>query len=161
MTVDSWLGPDLPALKELAEFDMKYARAINPDAPGMSAEQMAAVFALYPMLKNANERLQKEGAKLRGNHPATRGARGYTNRHRKQKCASDTWYALKPDLATHEFHQPSANGQSESGSSVFARRGHVGLAERLKQSCSLLRRHTDTGILHRESELHLFADPFE
>ena len=66
MTVDSWLGPDLPALKELAEFDMKYARAINPDAPGMSAEQMAAVFALYPMLKNANERLQKEGAKLRG-----------------------------------------------------------------------------------------------
>jgi hypothetical protein len=66
MTVDSWLGPDLPALKELAEFDMKYAKTINPDAAGMSAEQMAAVFALYPMFKNANERLQKEGAKLRG-----------------------------------------------------------------------------------------------
>ena len=66
MTVDSWLGPELPALKELAEFDMKYAKAINPDAPTLSAEQMAAVLALYPMLKNANERLQKEGAKLRG-----------------------------------------------------------------------------------------------
>lgn len=66
MTVDAWLGPELPALKELAEFDLKYARAINPDAAGMSAEQMAAVLALYPMLKNANERLQKEGTKLRG-----------------------------------------------------------------------------------------------
>jgi hypothetical protein len=66
LTVDSWLGPDLPALKELAEFDMKYAKAINPDAAGMSAEQMATVLALYPMLKTANERLQKEGEKLRG-----------------------------------------------------------------------------------------------
>ena len=66
LTVDSWLGPDLPALKELVEFDMKYAKAINPDAAGMSAEQMATVLALYPMLKSANERLQQEGAKLRG-----------------------------------------------------------------------------------------------
>ena len=66
MTVDSWLGPELPALEELAEFDMKYAKAINPDAPTFSAEQMAAVLALYPMLKDANDRLQKEGTKLRG-----------------------------------------------------------------------------------------------
>lgn len=66
MTVDSWLGPDLPELKELAAFDLKYARAINPEAPTLSAEQMAAVVALYPMLKNANQRLQQEAAKLRG-----------------------------------------------------------------------------------------------
>jgi hypothetical protein len=71
LTVDSWLGPELPALKELAEFDFKYAKAINPDAAGMSAEQMAAVLALYPMLKSANERLQKEGVKLRGTPLAT------------------------------------------------------------------------------------------
>lgn len=66
MTVDSWLGPELPSLKELAQFDLKYAKAINPDAAGLSAEQFAAVIALYPILKNANERLQKEGQKLRG-----------------------------------------------------------------------------------------------
>ena len=71
MTVDSWLGPELPALKELAEFDLKYAKAINPDAAGLSAERFAAVMALYPMLKNANERLQKEGQKLRGTPLAT------------------------------------------------------------------------------------------
>lgn len=66
MTVDSWLGPEIPALKELAAFDLKYAKAINPDLVGPSAEQMAAILALYPMLKNANERLQKESATLRG-----------------------------------------------------------------------------------------------
>jgi hypothetical protein len=66
MTVDSWLGPELPELKELAAFDLKYARAINPEAPILSAEQMAAVVALYPMLKNANQRLQQEAGKLRG-----------------------------------------------------------------------------------------------
>jgi hypothetical protein len=66
MTVDSWLGPEIPALKELAEFDLKYAKAIDPDAAGLSAEHLAAVVALYPMLKNANQRLQKEGAKLSG-----------------------------------------------------------------------------------------------
>ena len=66
LTVDSWLGPELPALKELAEFDLKYAKAINPDIAGFSAEQMAAVLALYPMLKTASERLQKEGSKLAG-----------------------------------------------------------------------------------------------
>ncbi|MGB2714812.1 MAG: hypothetical protein WBC51_11565 [Vicinamibacterales bacterium] len=71
MTVDSWLGPELPALKELAEFDLRYAKAINPDVPTLSAEQLATVVALYPMLKTASERLQKEGSKLRGTPLAT------------------------------------------------------------------------------------------
>jgi hypothetical protein len=66
MTVDAWLGPEIPALKELAEFQMKYWKAINPDAASLSAEQMGAVMVLYPMLKSAAERLQKESAKLRG-----------------------------------------------------------------------------------------------
>jgi hypothetical protein len=71
MTVDSWLGPELPALKELVDFDMRYAKAINPDAPTLSAEQLATVVALYPMLKTASERLQKEGSKLQGTPLAT------------------------------------------------------------------------------------------
>jgi hypothetical protein len=66
MTVDCWMGPEIASLEELAEFDMKYARAISPEAPTLSGEQMAAVAALYPTLKNAAERMQKEAAKLRG-----------------------------------------------------------------------------------------------
>jgi hypothetical protein len=92
MTVDSWLGPDLPALKELAEFDMKYAKAINPDVAGMSAEQMAAVVALYPMLTSASERLQQESAKLRGTPLSTtttfEGVKGKEQTEEQQKQSS-------------------------------------------------------------------------
>jgi len=67
MTADTWLGPDIPALKELADFDRKYYEKLyGADAMGMAADQAAMVMAMYPMLKDANERLKKEGAKLQG-----------------------------------------------------------------------------------------------
>jgi hypothetical protein len=67
MTVDSWLGPQIPALKELAEFDMKYWKQLaGSDAMGMSAEQLAMVMAMYPTLKQASDRMQKEAPKLQG-----------------------------------------------------------------------------------------------
>lgn len=67
MTADSWLGPQIPALKELSEFDMRYWKQLQgPDAMGMSAEQLATVIAMFPAVKQAMERLQKEGPKLQG-----------------------------------------------------------------------------------------------
>lgn len=72
MTADSWLGPQIAAVKELHEFDIRYWKALQgPDAMGMSAEQMAMVVAMYPMLKQASERLSKEGSKLQGTPLAT------------------------------------------------------------------------------------------
>lgn len=72
MTADSWHGPQIPALKELAEFDVRYWKQLQgPDAMGMSAEQMAMVLAMYPMLQQASERLAKEGSKLQGTPLAT------------------------------------------------------------------------------------------
>jgi len=72
MTVDSWLGPQIPALKELAEFDMKYWKQLaGSDAMGMSAEQLAMVMAMYPTLKQASDRMQKESPKLQGTPLAT------------------------------------------------------------------------------------------
>jgi hypothetical protein len=71
---------------------MRYAKAINPDIAGMSAEQMAAVVALYPMLKSANERLQKEGSKLRGTPLSTtttfEGVKGKEQLEQQQKQSS-------------------------------------------------------------------------
>jgi hypothetical protein len=66
MTSNQWMGPAIPAMKELAEFERRYWKAIAPEAAGMSAEQMAAVMAMYPMLKQAMERLKAEGSKLEG-----------------------------------------------------------------------------------------------
>src|SRR6187549_1733606 len=54
MTVDSWLGPQIPALKEMAEFEIKYWKQLQgPDAMGMSAEQLATVIAMFPAVRQA------------------------------------------------------------------------------------------------------------
>jgi len=71
MTSNAWMGPAIPAMKELADFEVRYWKAIAPEATGMSAEQMAAVTAMYPMLKSAMERLQSESSKLEGTPLAT------------------------------------------------------------------------------------------
>ena len=67
MTVDSWMGPQIAALKELTDFDIKYWKALQgTEAMGLSAEQLAAVMAMYPLMKPAMERMQKEAPKLQG-----------------------------------------------------------------------------------------------
>ena len=67
MTADTWFGPDIPALKELAEFDRRYYEKLyGAEVMGMAADQAAMILAAYPMLKDATERLKKEGAKLQG-----------------------------------------------------------------------------------------------
>jgi hypothetical protein len=66
VTADSWLGPEIPALKELADFEMRYWKAIAPETAMISAEQMAAVMAMYPMIKQAMDRLNQENVNLKG-----------------------------------------------------------------------------------------------
>ena len=71
MTAGSWLAPTIAALTELSDFEARYWKQMQPDAPGMSADQMATVMALYPMVKSAMGRMQKEGSKLSGTPLAT------------------------------------------------------------------------------------------
>ena len=67
MTADTWLGPDIPALKELIDFDRRYYEKLyGSEVMGLAADQMAMVMAMYPMLKDASDRLKKEGAKVQG-----------------------------------------------------------------------------------------------
>jgi hypothetical protein len=67
MTSDMWLGPKIPQLKEIADFDMKYWKALNgTDFPELSAEQMARVTAMFPLFSKASEGMQKNGDKLSG-----------------------------------------------------------------------------------------------
>jgi hypothetical protein len=67
MTNDLWLGPQIPELKELAEFELKYWKQLQgPQAAALSAEQMSMVLAMYPLVAKAMERMQKEGDKLSG-----------------------------------------------------------------------------------------------
>ena len=67
MTADSWMGPRIPSLKEVHDFDMRYWKQLQgPDAAGMSAEQMATLMAMFPLFQKASDRLKQEGNKLDG-----------------------------------------------------------------------------------------------
>ena len=67
MTTDMWLGPDIPQMKEFAEFDLKYWQKLEgPQAAQLSAQQMAMVMAMFPLFGKATERMAKEGNKLAG-----------------------------------------------------------------------------------------------
>ena len=67
MTSDMWLGPQIPALKEIAEFDMRYWKQLQgPQAEAVSAEQMAMVLAMFPMVSKAMDRMARDADKLAG-----------------------------------------------------------------------------------------------
>lgn len=67
MTADMWMTPSIPAMKEVAEFHMKYAQQLyGPMVAGASPQDMAAAMAMYPMMKPAMEKMAAEGKKLQG-----------------------------------------------------------------------------------------------
>jgi len=67
VTSDMWLAPKIAAMKEIADFDMRYAKQLYGETiAGVSAEQMAAAMAMYPMMKQALGRMSAEGSKLEG-----------------------------------------------------------------------------------------------
>jgi hypothetical protein len=67
MTNDMWLGPRVPQMKEFTDFELRYWKQLQgPQAMEMSAEQMAAVIAMFPLVTKAMERMQKDGDKVSG-----------------------------------------------------------------------------------------------
>jgi hypothetical protein len=67
LTSDMWLAPKIAAMKEIQDFDLRYAKAIDiTGAAGASAEQLAAALAMYPGLQKAMARMQAEGTKMDG-----------------------------------------------------------------------------------------------
>jgi hypothetical protein len=66
-TSDMWLAPKIAAMKEVADFDMRYAQKLyGTMIAGVSAEQMAAAMATYPMLKDSLGKISAEGGKIEG-----------------------------------------------------------------------------------------------
>lgn len=70
VTVDTWLGPKVDALEEVAAFDRRYglkmAEILGFTAPaaGASAGQMASLAAMYPGLLAAMEKIEAESKKV-------------------------------------------------------------------------------------------------
>ena len=64
---DMWLAPQMPAMKELVDFQLRYAKQLyGPMVAGASPQDMATALAIYPMLKPALERMNAEASKLEG-----------------------------------------------------------------------------------------------
>jgi hypothetical protein len=72
-----WLAPDVPELRELADFDRRYGQKMaevlgfDPGRMKASAEQMVRMAAAHPGLVLAMQRMREEMAKLEGTPLAT------------------------------------------------------------------------------------------
>jgi hypothetical protein len=67
MTTDLWLAPPIAAMKEIQEFDVRYAQKLyGPMIPGASPQDMAAAVALYPQIKQALAKWTSEAGKVQG-----------------------------------------------------------------------------------------------
>jgi len=67
MTTDLWLAPRIAAMKEIQDFDVKYAQKLyGPMIAGASPQEMATALALYPLMKPALTKWATEAGKVEG-----------------------------------------------------------------------------------------------
>lgn len=67
LTSDMWMTPTIPQMKEIGEFNVRYAQKLaGPTLEGASPEQMAMALAQYPSMKDAIAKMRAEGTKLQG-----------------------------------------------------------------------------------------------
>ena len=69
LTSNMWLGPKIDAMKEIEDFDLRYAKALAGPLAGVStdaAQQMAAALALYPAMKDMMGKMQAEKVNMDG-----------------------------------------------------------------------------------------------
>ena len=68
LTTHEWLAPRVPSMREIADFDLRYAEKLHgPTYAAMpSADQMAAAAAMYPMLAPALGRMNTENVNMEG-----------------------------------------------------------------------------------------------
>jgi hypothetical protein len=66
MTSDLWLGPKIPALDEITQFNLKFDKAVYGEAFGADVQQMASMYAMYPAFAPMSRELQAQHGKLQG-----------------------------------------------------------------------------------------------
>ena len=68
MTSNIWLGPKIPAIKEIEDFDQRYQKALQGPLgiEAGSVEQMAAALAMYPTMKDMIGKMQVEQVNMDG-----------------------------------------------------------------------------------------------
>ena len=66
MTSSMWLAQQVPAMKEVMDFERRYAEKLMGPAMVAKAQEMATAIAVYPGMQDAMRRMQEEAAKMDG-----------------------------------------------------------------------------------------------
>jgi len=66
MTTSTWLTPRIAAMKELEDFDRRYAQKLLVNFQADMAQQMAPMMAMYPGLKEAMGKMEVEKVNMDG-----------------------------------------------------------------------------------------------
>jgi hypothetical protein len=66
MTSNMWLGPEIPALKEITDFDLRYWKMLDLQGSFGDMEQMAAAMAMYPGMKEMMAKFQAQQVNMKG-----------------------------------------------------------------------------------------------
>jgi hypothetical protein len=67
LTSDMWIAPDVPEMKEIAQFEQRYFQQLyGPMLSTQEMQQFAAAVAAHPMMKDAMARYQKERVNMNG-----------------------------------------------------------------------------------------------
>ena len=72
---------------------------------------------------------------------------------RELKCRAVAGCTLRPHLAAHQFHEATADGQTQSSAAEMSRGGGVRLHEWTEQLGEAFWRNADAGVAHREMKL--------
>lgn len=63
MTVESWMAPTIAAMKEAADFELRYMRKLGMEA---TARDLAQAMAMYPGIKDAMSKFEREKVNMEG-----------------------------------------------------------------------------------------------
>jgi hypothetical protein len=66
MTNDMWLAPAIPQAAEVAEFQLKFIKAVYGESFVADMQQMATALAMFPAIGTLSERMSQESRKLQG-----------------------------------------------------------------------------------------------
>lgn len=66
MTSNMWMAPRIASMKEIQDFDRRYAEKMQFGSPMAGMEQMATAMAMYPHMKQALGKFQTENVNMNG-----------------------------------------------------------------------------------------------
>jgi len=117
ITSDMWLVPTIKAMKEVTDFDLRYAQKLYGSMiGGVSAQQMAAALAMYPMLKQGLTKMNAEASKMDGTSILT------TTTMDAVKSAEQVQQEAKSATSTQDDSDAKPQGVSGALGGLLARR---------------------------------------